>query len=162
MKNKAWISRFTARLIVTVLFGLLASAQAYTNASQRIITTNGNSVGSLFDGLRPSPYAVDYLLKSNRTAKTSSMVPTKLLPAAFRRVVICGGGTGLQCPPDDPCTGSFTVIDALPPGSGCSDHINCPIVHNFHTDTKNATLHDGEANTYCGTVCCVDAYSCFS
>jgi hypothetical protein len=124
----------------------------YATSSYGIISPSGQSLSSVFEGLKPSTFLRPTQLQQYRPVKrkwkgiTSNRLPGVLL------VDIIGGRS---CPGTEVCSGNFTVIEG---SGGCLDCVG----HNFSIDFVNGPCFAGEQNAYCGEFCCVDAQDCFN
>jgi hypothetical protein len=144
-----------ASLIAVNLFAALVfcSPSALSAASNyTVIKESGESLSSVFEGLKPSVFAApDQLWKYQPLSRQWKGITTNRLPGVLRVAIISGG----SCPGTEVCSGNFTVIEV---SSGCLDCVG----HNFITDYVNGSCFAGEQNAYCGAYCCVDAQDCFN
>lgn len=125
----------------------------YAASNHAIITQSGQSLSSVFEGLKPSPFAKTNLLWRYQPASRDwKGITSNRLPGLLRVRIVEGG----SCPSTEVCSGNFTVIVG---SGGCTDP-SC-VVHNFIVD-PSGDCFAGEQNAYCGDNCCVDAQDCFN
>lgn len=132
--------------------------KAYAVVGTRMITPSGQSIASIFDGLSPSAFALEYRFKSKskRQRNVGHFLEESLLDRHFGahliRVDSCA-----DCSPDTACADHY---QKLVPSSGCTS-VGCALpLNNAVTDSTNAPYDDGAYDTYCGADCCVDDYIC--
>jgi ribosomal protein S27E len=166
MRSAAISRRFVALhtlgiVIVATAFMTPGTANAMSND---IITSAGQSIASIFEGLAPSRYVLEYRDKKPR--RTSRPWEERL-----ERGKLLDEGTAVQrfgprllrvdcgtCPPDTVCSGHYEKIVAC---SGCCvDPLGCGQVNNFQQDTQHEAYDSGVYDTYCGLDCCWDAQPC--
>lgn len=136
-----------------VALALFVATPMLTASSYTVVNQSGQSLSSLFEGLKPSPFAKpDLLWKYRPTGRNWNGALSNHLPGLLPVQHIIGGDS---CPSTEVCSGNFTVIEA---SGGCLDCVG----HNFATDFVNGTCFTGEQNSYCGDNCCVDAQDCFN
>jgi len=145
-------------------FGALALARPLpANSVTKVVTSDGQPIPSIFDGLKPSWLVQPHVLRRWRPVRSIRRWTGELRPSILQgefgaRYVETQCG---NCPSTEACSGHFTVIVPLPPGAGCGDPIACQSVNNFTNDpSRPETCVLGEQNSYCGSVCCVDAEIC--
>lgn len=158
--NTEHIERCAVGLLVIVFCAL----PLYAATNVKIITSSGEDLGSIFDGIQPSKFF------RPRSAQTPISRPVEWLPSDLdipsrhrqpRLKLTCGG-----CSPICPecgvyqCADHFVVIDDVV--NGCVNDVYCNDlpVHNFHYDTVHQTYAAGEQDIPCGCCCCSDAYNC--
>lgn len=139
---------------LSVLIGLLAGTVLITSirasAAPGIVSRSGQSLTSLFDGMKPI-HSQSLALAPNKT--WNGRLQTRL--PGLTPVVIFGGG---NCPGWEDCSGSYTAFTASTSGCFTGDGESCAI-YDFYYDA-NAQCTAGEAQTYCGQYCCVSPAPC--
>lgn len=146
------------RLSLTLVgLALTAAVELHAAENTRTITPSGQRIESIFDGLSPSRFALEYRFEWPRPKGMHGLIEGKdideIFGANFVRVQC-------QCPSDTSCAGHFEV---LTPCSGCClNPTGCQGVNNFHSDTQNGSYSEGVYDSFCGVDCCTDANGCDS
>jgi hypothetical protein len=118
----------------------------------RIVTSSGDKVVSIFQGLKPSPYA-HYQSFRSRRGPPGDRLSERHLGARYRTVQC------VSCPSTTKCADHYqNIVDA----SGCVDPLGgCALpLHNAVTDSTKAPYNQGAQDSFCGEYCCEDAEDC--
>lgn len=117
-----------------------------------IVTSSGDKVVSIFDGLRPSPYA-HYRGSRARRGPSGDWLSERYLGAKYRTVQC------VSCPSNTKCADHYqNIVNS----SGCVDPLGaCALpLHNAVTDSTKAPYNQGAQDSFCGEYCCEDAEDC--
>ena len=125
-------------------------------AAPIFISQSGQTLGSLFDGLKPTYSGISWQIARNRPASRRwKGILRSRLPGLIPVVIYSGD----NCPGWEECSGSYTEILSAFPGECDSGDGEVCDVYDF-TNSSDAPCTAGEAQAYCGEFCCVSAFPC--
>jgi hypothetical protein len=133
---------------------LMAPCDLHTASNERMMTFSGQEISSIFDGLKPSRFALDFIPKRDKPRNVSRLWEEKMsdvhLGAHYLKACnLCQPGA---------CFGSFER--ATPCYGCCTDPTGCPGLNNYTTDSKNYDQDDKVQDEPCGAHCCDDFANC--
>lgn len=154
------ISRTYHGVWLIACFSLILSMtyKAQARSASQIVTLSGQTIASIFDGLKPSSYAHYKKEGRHSTRAIPQFLEERLGDEYLGARYVTTQGCG-QCSPDTACAGHY---EKLVDSSGCDDPYGaCPLpLDNTETDTQNAAYSEGSYDSYCGLFCCVDEQIC--
>ncbi|MFZ0770925.1 MAG: hypothetical protein WCA49_22430 [Candidatus Sulfotelmatobacter sp.] len=131
--------------------GLLATSNG------RVITFSGQEIPSIFEGLKPNRFLLEYVPDRSKARKERwRLEEGKLDTHLGARYILAQCAA---CPSDTPCADHYQVLED---SSGCIDPLGaCQLpLHNATTNTKTGVYSQGAYDSYCGEYCCEDAQEC--
>jgi hypothetical protein len=155
--QKSSSRKYVVSAILALGFALISSGAMFAASNNQLITFSGQEISSIFEGLKPSQFILDYLRRRNRAQREKWFLDERTGGARLGAHLVlaqCG-----NCPSDTQCADHYQVLHN---SSGCLDPLGaCPLpLHNATTDTQNGTYSEGSYDSYCGLYCCEDAQEC--
>jgi hypothetical protein len=137
-------------LAITGLIAITPRLHAASN--EHMITSLGQTIPSIFDGLVPSQFRPNSVLKRSRSRNSlwkENLSDAHLGARYLKACTLCSPGG---------CFGSFER--ATPCSGCCTDSTGCPGINNYTTDSKNYDQDDHVKDEPCGVDCCDDFANC--
>jgi hypothetical protein len=134
---------------------LIAFTPVHLFASPTVINSSGQQLLSIFDGLKQNPISQS-ALHGLQTPFDLGHLSARLsgMPKGF--FIIGGGG----CPGGELCSGGFAHTLGTFPGECNQPDSDEPCDIQDFVNSSLDLCSDGIEQSYCGTLCCVDARHC--